>query len=107
MSTGISGISGSYSPQAMSGASARMAPAPKMANLFDKIDASGSGTITKSQFLDAFKSMRPTAGFRAMGADAVFRALDPNNSGSVSKQNFVQSMTQLMAQFRAAGSAST
>lgn len=107
MSIGISGIAGSYAPQAMSGASARMAPTPKMANLFDKIDTSGSGTITKSQFLEAFQTMKPTAGFRAMGADAVFRTLDPNNSGTVSKQAFVQGMTQLMAQFRAAGSAST
>jgi Ca2+-binding EF-hand superfamily protein len=107
MSMGISGISGSHSPQAMSGASARMAPTPKMANLFDKIDTSGSGTITKSQFLEAFKTMKPTAGFRAMGADAVFRTLDPNNTGTVAKQNFVQGMTQLMAQFRSSATAST
>jgi hypothetical protein len=48
--------------------------------------------------------MQPTAGFRAMGAAAVFQALDPSNSGSVTKQAFVQGMTQLMAQFRTGAS---
>jgi hypothetical protein len=47
--------------------------------------------------------MKPTAGFLAMGASAVFQALDPANSGTVSKQAFVQGMTQSMAQFRSGG----
>jgi len=96
----ISGTVGSYSPQAMTGASARMPPAQKMASLFSKIDASGAGSITRSQFTQAFQTMKPTAGFRAMGADAVYQALNPGGAGTVSKQNFVQGMTQLMAQFR-------
>lgn len=100
MSMGISGVGGSYSPQAMSSASARMPPAQKMANLFSQIDTSGSGPITQSQFTQAFQAMKPTAGFRAMGASAVFQALNPNSSGIVSQQNFVQGMTQLMTQFR-------
>lgn len=97
---GVSGVSGGYGIQTMSGASARMPPAAKMTSLFNKIDRSGSGSITKSQFFQAFNTMRPTAGFKAMGADAVFSALDPYNSGSVSQSNFVAGMTNLMAQFR-------
>jgi Ca2+-binding EF-hand superfamily protein len=89
----------------MSGASARMPPAQKMASLFSQIDTNNTGSISKSQFMQAFQTMKPTAGFRAMGADAVFQALDPSNSGTVSKQNFVQGMTQLMAQFRSSGTA--
>ncbi|HEY8162445.1 MAG TPA: EF-hand domain-containing protein [Methylocystis sp.] len=104
MINGVYGVRGSYAPQMMSGASMRMPPAQKMANLFDKIDVSGTGSITKSQFVQAFQTMRPPASFKAMGADAIFSALDPNNSGSVSKQAFVQGMTNLMAQFRTANS---
>lgn len=103
MSMGVSGIGGSYAPQAMSGASARMPPAQKMATLFAQIDTSGAGSITASQFTQAFQTMKPTAGFSATGANAVFQTLDPSNSGTVSKQNFVQGMTQLMAQFRSSG----
>jgi hypothetical protein len=79
-----------------------MPPAQKMASVFSQIAAGGSGSISKNQFMQAFQAMKPTAGFRAMGADAVYRALDPGNAGSVSKQAFVQGMTQLMAQFRSA-----
>jgi Ca2+-binding EF-hand superfamily protein len=104
MSMGISGIGGSYAPQAMSGASARMPPTQKMATLFSQIDTSGTGLITQSQFTQAFQTMKPTAGFRAMGADAVFQALNPSSSGTVSQQNFVQGMTKLMTQFHSAGS---
>jgi Ca2+-binding EF-hand superfamily protein len=88
----------------MSGASARMPPTQKMATLFSQIDTSGTGLITQSQFTQAFQTMKPTAGFRAMGADAVFQALNPSSSGTVSQQNFVQGMTKLMTQFHSAGS---
>jgi hypothetical protein len=106
MSMGVSGVGGSFAPQAMSGASARMPPAQKMATLFSQIDTSGTGSITQSQFTQAFQTLKPTAGFRAMGPSAVFQALNPSSSGTVSKQNFVQGMTQLMAQFRANGAQS-
>ena len=106
MSMGVSGVGGSYSPQAMSGASARMSPAQRMSSLFSQIDTSGSGSINQSQFTHAFNTMNPTAGFRAMGASAAFQALNPSSSGTVSQQNFVQGMTQLMTQFRGGGTAS-
>ena len=100
MSMGVSGVGGSYSPQAMSGASARMSPAQRMSSLFSQIDTSGSGSINQSQFTQAFNTMNPTAGFRAMGASASFQALNPNSAGLVSQQNFIQGMTQLMMQLR-------
>jgi hypothetical protein len=61
----------------------------------------------KSQFMLAFQTMNPTAGFRAMGADAVFKALNPSNTGSISQPDFVNGMTQLMRQLRSAGTAVT
>lgn len=102
----ISGISGAYGAgayQGVTGASAKMPPSGKMASLFSKIDTDNDGTINKSQFLQAFQTMKPTAGFRAMGADAVYGSLNQNASGQVSQQDFVQGMTSLMAQFRANG----
>jgi Ca2+-binding EF-hand superfamily protein len=78
----------------------RKSPTQKMENLFQKIDTSGSGSITKSQFEQAFQSMNPSKGFQQAGADAVWAKLDPNGTGSVSKQDFVSGMTSMMSGFR-------
>lgn len=114
MSSAISGIGGGVSPQVVSGASMRMPPSQKMSQLFDKIDTSGSGTITKAQFEQAFQTMNPPGRFKSMGADAVWNQLDPNGTGSVSKQDFMNGMKNVMEQLRAqhhgsqsAGSAGT
>ncbi len=100
MSMAISGMGASAMPQAMTGASMRMPPSQKMSNLFDQIDTSGSGTISKQQFEQAFQSMNPSKGFQKMGADAVWAKLDPNGTGSVSKQDFVNNMASMMSQMR-------
>ena len=100
MNMAISGMGGAAAAQAMSGASMRMPPAQKMSNLFDKIDTSGSGTITKAQFEQAFQAMNPPKGVQAAGADAICAKLDPNGTGSVSKQDFVSSMTTQMSELR-------
>jgi hypothetical protein len=107
MSFSVSGVGGGYAPQVTSGASMRAPPAQKMSNLFNKIDTAGTGSITRSQFFQAFQTMRTPASFKAAGASAVFAALDPTGSGSVAKQAFVQGMTNLMTQFRAAGSSNS
>lgn len=100
MTMAVSGMGGLGGPQAMSGASAPMPPSQKMSNLFDQIDTSGSGTITKAQFEQAFQSLNPPKGFQQAGADAVWAKLDPNGTGSVNKQNFVSGMTAQMSQMR-------
>lgn len=100
MSAAISGMGATVSPQAMTGASMHMPPAQKMFDLFSQIDTSNSGIITKAQFELAFNTLNPPAGFKSMGADAVFARLDPNNSGSVSKRDFKNGMLQIMAQIR-------
>jgi len=87
---------------AMSGASAPMSPTQKMSNLFSQIDTSGSGTITEAQFDKAFQSMNPPGSVKAAGADALWKQLDPNGTGSVSKQDFVSGMTSAMKQLRGA-----
>jgi len=71
-----------------------------MANLFDSIDASGSGTISQSQFAQAFQSLNPSPSFQAAGADAIWKKLDPNGTGKVSKQDFIDTMTAQMKALR-------
>jgi len=100
MSMPISGMAGAGAAQAMSGASMRMPPAQKMANVFAQIDTSGSGTVTKAQFEQSFQNLKMPKTFQSMGADAIFAKLDPNGTGSVSKQDFVNGMKSLMSQVR-------
>jgi hypothetical protein len=101
MSIDIAGVGGSGTPHVMSGASAGMPPQQKMSSLFDKIDSSGSGSISQAQFDQAFQALNPPAVFQQQGSDAIFSALDPNGTGSVSKQDFVSGMSRLMASLRA------
>lgn len=75
-----------------------------MSNLFDSIDTSGSGNITQSQFEQAFQTKNPPAVFQKQGADAIFAQLDPIGTGTVSKQDFVSTMSKLMASLRGGGS---
>ncbi|MBU6443662.1 MAG: hypothetical protein KGR48_07100 [Alphaproteobacteria bacterium] len=91
---------GAASPQLVSGASMRMPPNQKMSNLFNAIDTSASGSISQSQFNQAFSNMNPPAVFKAQGASAIWNQLDPSHTGSVSKQSFVDTMKQLMVSLR-------
>src|SRR5664279_1951963 len=101
----IAGITSSSGIHAVSGASYGAPPQQKMSNLFDSIDTSGAGSITQSQFEQAFQTQNPPAVFQKQGADTIFASLDPSGSGSVSKQDFVSTMSKLMASLRADGSA--
>jgi Ca2+-binding EF-hand superfamily protein len=96
----VSGVGG-VSPMIMSGASMRMPPQQKMANLFNMIDASGTGSINKSQLAAAFQNLNPPLPFKNAGVDQIFSALDPNNTGSVSQADFVSGMVSLMSSLRA------
>ena len=101
MTVDISGVGGLSMVHVMSGASGGMPPQQKMSSLFDKIDSSGTGSISQAQFDQAFQSLNPPSVFQKQGSDAIFSALDPNGTGSVSKQDFVSGMSQLMASLRA------
>ncbi len=90
MTVGRAGVS--PTPQVWSGASMQQSPTTRIGNLFDQIDTSGSGTITKAQFETAFASLNPPKGIKALGADAVWAKLDPSGSGKVTKQAFVDGM---------------
>ena len=57
-------------------------------SLFSKIDSNGDGSITQSELETAVTA----AGGSTQGADALYAALDPNNTGSVSAQQFSQNL---------------
>ncbi len=97
---GIASVSGLHM---VSGASTSAPPQQKMTNLFNSIDTAGSGTITQPQFQQAFQTKNPPAVFQKQGADAIWAALDPSGSGTVSKQDFVSTMSKLMVSLRAEG----
>jgi hypothetical protein len=97
----VSGVGAASGMHAVSGASSSGPPQQKMSSLFDSIDTSGSGTITQAQFDQAFQSQNPPAVFQQQGANAIFSQLDPNGTGSVSRQDFVSTMSGLMASLRA------
>lgn len=101
VSMDISGVSAAGGMHAISGASSSGPPQQKMSSLFDSIDTSGSGSITQAQFDQAFQTKNPPGVFQQQGADAIFALLDPNGTGSVSRQDFVSTMSKLMASLRA------
>jgi Ca2+-binding EF-hand superfamily protein len=57
-------------------------------NLFNQIDSSANGSITKSELEQAVTS----AGGSTQGADALFALLDPTNTGSVNEPQFSQNL---------------
>jgi Ca2+-binding EF-hand superfamily protein len=59
-------------------------------NLFNQI-SNGSGSITQSELEQAVTS----AGGTTQAADALYAKLDPNNTGSVSEQQFAQTLSQM------------
>lgn len=95
MSMAISATTGLNRPEVVSGASARQGPTQKMSNLFDKIDAKGSGSISRSQFAQAFETMSPPKRFKTMSANEVFNQLTTSKTNSVNKTDFVNAMTSL------------
>lgn len=105
MNMSISAVGGGAAPHhAMSGASISMSPQVKMSGLYSNIDTNGTGSITKSQFNQAFQTLNPPAAFKSAGASAVWSSLDPSGSGQVSRQDFVSQMKNLMVQLRQGGS---
>jgi hypothetical protein len=109
MSIGIAaagGAGGGAGLSAMSGASSG-GPQQKATSLYNSIDTSGTGSITRQQFNQAFATQNPPAVFQQQGAAAIFSALDPSGSGSVSKSDFISGMAQLMVSLRSDGGLSS
>lgn len=97
----VSGVGALGTSQVWSGASPAMAPQQKMAQLFTKMDTANTGTINQSQFDQAFQNMNPPAKIKAAGADTLFKLMDPNQTGQVSKDSFISTMTDLIGKLNA------
>jgi Ca2+-binding EF-hand superfamily protein len=75
--SGVSGVGSGYNPYAT-----------LEQQLFNQIDSSGSGSITESELETAVTN----AGGTQQAADALYAELDPNNTGSVTEQQFSQNL---------------
>jgi hypothetical protein len=83
-------------PKVASGSSAPVSPQQKISNLFQQIDSSGTGRITKAQFEQAFNKLSLPASVKGIGSEAAFSKLDPSGTGVVSKQDFIKGMESLI-----------
>ena len=70
----------------------------KIANLFQQIDSSGTGHITKSQFEQAFSKLNLPASVKGVGLEAAYKKLDPSGTGVVSKKDFIAGLESLIKQ---------
>jgi hypothetical protein len=97
-SIGTSNNSATYKPQVNGVGIAQASNTQKLGNLFQQMDTSGSGRISKAQFDQSFSNLSLPISVKEMGKDAVFAKLDPNGTGTVTKQEFIQGMEPLMSQ---------
>jgi Ca2+-binding EF-hand superfamily protein len=93
--SGISNMRAASIPKVASKGTSE-SPQKKISNLFQQIDSSGSGRITKAQFEQAFDKLNLPESVKGIGQDAAYSKLDPNGTGTVSKQEFIRGMESLM-----------
>lgn len=101
MNSPVSSIARGNMPQVVSGASRSMASSQMLSQLFQRIDANNTGSITKGQFQSAFQDLMMPPRLKSLGADTLFNNMDANGAGSVSKQEFVSGMRSALTQLRA------
>ena len=68
----------------------------KISSLFNQIDSSGSGHITKAQFEQAFNKLNLPSNVKGIGPEAAYSKLDPSGTGVVTKKDFIAGMETLM-----------
>jgi hypothetical protein len=66
----------------------------------DPVNPHNPTSITQTQFGDAFNSLALPPQLRGLGANTVFSLLDPNQTGSVSRSDFVTGLTRLLEDVR-------
>lgn len=103
MSVPISGANVVATPSTVTSASWAGPPQQKFSSLFNAIDTSGAGLISKAQFEQAFATRNPPQSFQKQGVQAIYNHLDPAGTGVVSKGTFVSVMSALSVSLRSAG----
>ncbi len=70
-----------------------------LSRFFDKIDTSNSGYITDQELSQAYSTVSPLPSpLSETSADAIFAQLDPNQTGRIPKDAFIEAMQQLAQQ---------
>jgi len=95
---GTSNSSATYKPQVSSAGSSTVSTQQRLGNLFQQIDTAGSGQITKAQFDQAFNNLSLPVSIKEMGKEAVYTKIDPNETGVVTKQEFIRGLEPYMNQ---------
>ena len=94
--SGISNMRAASVPKVASAQGTSASSQQNINNLFQQIDSTGTGRITKAQFEQAFNKLNLPEAIKGIGQDAAFNKLDPKGSGVVSKQEFIRGMHALM-----------
>lgn len=100
--SGISNMRAASMPKVASSGSSPVSPQQKISNLFQQIDSTGTGRITKAQFEQAFNKLNLPPSVKGLGLEATYSKLDPSGTGVVTKQDFIHGMESLMTQKSAA-----
>jgi Ca2+-binding EF-hand superfamily protein len=87
-----------YKPQVELSGSAPTSTLQKLNSLFQQIDTSGKGHITKVQFEQSFSKLSLPISVKEIGQDGVLKKLDPNGTGIITKPEFIQRMASLFNQ---------
>ena len=91
----ISGVSGIQLPYGFD-PNDQVSVSIQMSRIFDQIDTSNSGYITPAELNDAYMSRSLPNPLNQTTTDAIFARFDPNNTGRISKEDFLRA-TQLLA----------
>ena len=95
---GTSNNSATYKPQVSSAGNSTVSPQQRLGNLFQQIDTAGTGHITKAQFDQAFNSLSLPVSIKEMGKEAAYKKIDSNETGTVTKQEFIRGLEPYMNQ---------
>ena len=93
---GTSNLNAAYKTQSPIGANAPTATQQRLGNLFQQIDMYSTGSISKSQFEQAFNRINLPAPVKELGADAVLSKIAPDNAEIITKKEFVSGLESIM-----------
>lgn len=107
MAGSVSGLGGGAMPKIVSGASKRASSSQGLSQMFQTMDTSGAGSISKSNLQSALQNLSLPSSVKSLGADTLFNKLDTNKTGSVSRQDFVSGLRKIMSGLQVQGASST
>jgi Ca2+-binding EF-hand superfamily protein len=101
MTMSISALSNNRTAHSVSGANSTTTSTKKASSLFDQMDVTGIGSVSRNQFARNFKSLNLPSGIKSLGADKVFSALDASGKGAIGKKEFSSGMIKMLSALNA------